>query len=606
MTNKNYSLGVVVLLAMLSLLGCSGSNADSYNRTGTPEKTYTVFGFNYIPEVNKVSIFGKYLEDNIIQLAYSPNRKCIVYTKTVSGGTIDLYKMCSTDTSPGRITETDGIEFDPAINNEGDFAYAYHSYNVGQSDVYCNNKKLVLPVGLYGKLLFLDEKLVGHYARFYDDTNWLFEFNTSTDSQNKYLLDIVPDRVALSGQNQILLEGVLKNNGLATVGDFSLVNKEYQSLCQAPCAVDGSKPTLSFVKLNDLRTDEALQFFVNRALRDNDPLGSLSATNNDLGRLSWGVSYRLNGLLKLSISNTDIGLPLKIIIKNIVENLMSSARFDETHPGWPTKKYSISHNTQLSLLVDDAVILYPLLKAYNLGLVDADTGKKILNIAEKIFAHHEKNFDTATSFYHFEKNIDFTLDGVWLPFNQQNIFGSALVELYKATDKKIYKDRAVKLALAFKSEFVYLPDGRLIWHYWPSRFYAGWLESDNLSIHTPKQNPSTDTLFEDLSHASHNISFIEEFMSTFPNEVFIDADIQSLEKTLQAVRYDYKFSRFMSGDFAYQSPTLQFLPGFTWLSLGNEDLLKQYSYGAPSYYPYFDGDLFFSYVNALTTFYVSN
>ena len=45
-----------------------------------------------------------------------------------------------------------------------------------------------------------------------------------------------------------------------------------------------------------------------------------------------------------------------------------------------------------------------------------------------------------------KKGIPFWADGVWLPFNMQNMWGLCLIELYKATADNKYRFRALKLA----------------------------------------------------------------------------------------------------------------------------------------------------------------
>lgn len=582
----------VVLIVTLSIGGCGGGKEG--------QRITNAFGFEYISDTNQISIYNKYPEKNVVQLSRSKNGRCVIYSKALIGESVNIFKMCENDASPERITQSDGIEFDPAINDRGDIAYIRHTYSIKESEVYLNSSRIDLPTGFYDKLLFADDKLIWHYARFYDDTDWLFVYDIKTRDIQKYQLTIIPSEIIYSDIDKLIIQGMLKNNGMSSVGIFNISTYTYQNLCNAPCGFNDNYSKMIFMDFGELSDNDALKILGVQKLRNNDPLFSLSAINNNLGRLSWSVSYNLHSLLKIHEKNLDMLPNADEFIRIMVSNLLASARFDDEHPGWPTKKYSINRDKLLSLLVDDAMILHPLLKAYNMGLIDAKTGQKILGLAEKIFEYHESDYETSTSFYHFRKNIDFALDGVWLPFNQQNAFGSALIQLYKATGDIKYKNRVFQLAWAFKSEFQYTPDGGLVWHYWPKFFYDGWSELDGISKNTPKRVASTDAFFEDISHAAINLEFINEFIRIFPNEIFETSDIEGLRRTLQSIRYINGYSRFMSGDVNYQPANWNFFPDYSWLTLGDDILKTQLRNGVIFNRPYFEGSLLLPYSFALS------
>jgi hypothetical protein len=583
-------------MVLFFLGGCGGGSDEVKVGPGV----FSAFGFKYIPDKNQINIFDKYLENNVVQLSRSKDGKCVVYAKAIFSESVDIFKMCDDDVSPKQIAKSDSIKFDPVINDRGEVAYLSHTYSVNESEVYFNTEKINLPIGFYNKLTFANDKLIGHYARYYDDTDWLFVYDTKTKNTQNHLLEIVPSGITYSGNNKILIEGMLKFNGFSSVGIFDISINSYEKLCYAPCAIHNNNLKIELINLSEISNNKALEILAIQSLKNNDPLFSLSAINNNMGRLSWSVSYNLLSLIQIQEKKLSILPQSDVFIKNITNNLLASARFDSEHPGWPTKKYSISRNTLLSLLVDDAMILYPLLKAYNMGLIDRKTGQKIVNLAEKIFEYHESDYEKSTSLYHFKKNIDFKFDGVWLPFNQQNVFGSALIQLYKATGNVKYKNRAFQLARAFKSEFQYLSDGRLVWHYWPKLFYDGWSEVDDISLNTPKKVASTDILFEDHSHATLNIAFMNDFIQFFPNEIFQTSDIDKLRLTLNSMRYTNGYSRFMSGDVNYQSSSLNFLPDYSWLVLGDSILKTQISNGAIFNRPFFEGSLLLPYAFALS------
>jgi len=349
------------------------------------------------------------------------------------------------------------------------------------------------------------------------------------------------------------------------------------------------------------QSDEQLLYLGLDYIRKHDPALSLACSNNDLGRLSWNVSYRLEALIGLHAFDPNSSFPAKQVIASAIKCLLATADLSDREGsiGWPTRKYSISGTDRLSLMVDNAAILYPMLLAANGGLTDASDREKIINLAEQFYDHYEPDFNEVTGKYHFDKGIPFWADGVWLPFNMQNIWGLCLIELYKATALFRYKLRALKLAETFKQEWIYLDDGRILWHYWPQEFYDGWDEHDNLSINTPSRPASTDSLYEDLSHSGINIKFILEIYRNFPASPITASDIEAIYLTIDGFRYGDEYSRFMSGDINYQPPSRIYIPQYGWNELGEEKLYEQIKNGIPSASSLFDGDLAYSYLLTL-------
>jgi hypothetical protein len=147
---------MVLLLAIL-LPGCKWDYSDSppdppsefSGEAGVSSGDYTFWGFKYSIDDNTLLIHNIYPETNVVQLAKSEDNFWIVYSKVSSGGNINLFKMHRNDLVPVQITNTEGIEFDPAIDNDGNVAWVYHSYSTDRSEVYLNNSKIDIPVGLY-------------------------------------------------------------------------------------------------------------------------------------------------------------------------------------------------------------------------------------------------------------------------------------------------------------------------------------------------------------------------------------------------------------------------------------------------------------------------
>ena len=103
-------------------------------------------------------------------------------------------------------------------------------------------------------------------------------------------------------------------------------------------------------------------------------------------------------------------------------------------------------------------------------------------------------------------------------------------------------------------------DGRLLWHYFPLAYYAGWDENVLKSKNKPTSTPIADTLLEDIGHAGMNLDFVLDVQEALPGQVFSQSDIESLSNTVIGFIYGHRFSRFISGDIDYQDAKYRFLP----------------------------------------------
>lgn len=127
-----------------------------------------------------------------------------------------------------------------------------------------------------------------------------------------------------------------------------------------------------------------------------------------------------------------------------------------------TKKYSVDQQAELRLLVNNAMIYWPMLRAANAGFLEEGGRQALLTMAKAVFQYYEEDWDPAVGCYRFRKGGPFYLDGAVLPFNQQNAFGLCLIELWKATGNPLYRNRCAALAQTFNGELEITEDKRTI------------------------------------------------------------------------------------------------------------------------------------------------
>lgn len=264
-----------------------------------------------------------------------------------------------------------------------------------------------------------------------------------------------------------------------------------------------------------------------------------SGSPDSAGRVSWNEAPRLWGLLELWEKTGSEAL--RAVISSAVRRMISTREAAYQESGreedrflFVTKKYSLDRQTELRLMVNNAELYMPMLRAANAGCLEGEDRRTLLAMAEEAFSYYEEDWDPLLGCYRFRKGEAYAFDGVVLPFNQQNAFGLCLIELWKATGKTVYRDRCTALARAFEKELETTEDGRTVWRYWPQAFYNGWTEADGVSQNTPIQPPTASPPYEDSSHASLNAEFILEYFRTFGG-VFSRSQVEGVRRTLDAI-----------------------------------------------------------------------
>ncbi len=600
-TSLMLSLAVVVMSckAPYSVIDDDQVNREDLTR-------FEVFGFPYEPSTGQLRVCDNVRVDGVIQLTESGNGDWAVFTKATDSRNVDLFVVNRGTCVVEQLTDSPAIEFDPAVNNDGLAAYAVHSYSVGQSTVVVGSQVVDLPTGLYHNIALSQQALVCNRVNHNDDAQWLVVHDLLSGGTEQTEIPIVASGVELSSQGTFIVQGVDSTFGVSAVMEFDIATSTYQLLCEPPCVLVDTDGVTEAARVDELTEPDALAILAANALDAYDPLCSLAGINNHLGRLSWGSAYRILGLLSLLEAGVNsLGEdrpPIDHLVEASARRLIANASTDPNMPGWPTTKYSRNLQAELSLMVTNAMILYPLLRAYNLGVInDSVAEADLIRIATELFEYYEQDFDPdlgGAGGYRFRRGIDYTWDGVVQPFNQQNVFGLAMLELYRTTGEDAYRDRATELAVTFRSEFVDLADGRVVWHYWPQAFYAGWNATDDISDNTPQRGASSDALFEDIGHAGLNVAFVLEFAEAFPDQVFQADEIDGIRQALTSTRHGDVWSQTISGTTDHRPASLQFKPYLGWIQLGDPQLISAHASGSPEYYPPFDGDLFSQYAMA--------
>ncbi len=340
-----------------------------------------------------------------------------------------------------------------------------------------------------------------------------------------------------------------------------------------------------------------LAYLLSREIRQKDPALALACSSNDLGRVSWNVAYRLMVLAEYRKLIPESEIPVATIASAAVDCLLANYEKTRTLIGWSTRKYALDRKEPLALLVDNAMPLYPMLKMARDGWLEESQKEKIIEISKEIFDFYEPDYRKSADGYIFRKGIKFWADGVVLPFNQQNIFGLDLLEMYLITGDTRYRDRVIELAENFKASWTLTDENSALWNYWPKEYYRGWRKEDDISVNTPSLDAS-EPRYEDTSHSGINVKFMLEVYKNLPDGPVSANDIRLLANTLKRFQIGDSYSCFIDGN-RDEKLSDRCVPSFGWTELDNEKLREQIARGLPEVMPLFESEWSIAYAAAL-------
>ncbi|MCL2785215.1 MAG: hypothetical protein FWD55_07245 [Propionibacteriaceae bacterium] len=525
-----------------------------------------------------------------MQLTTSDDSRQIIYTKVVNTGDIEVFRMTEGE-SPKRLTESGEIKTDPLIDNAG------HAIWLTNDSIYVDATAVPTPEGtptvphILGDTLFLQWIPAG------SNDPYLASVDMGTLKFSQERSPVIISRLSSDPDNANLwVEGFNPETGL--MAQFAYIpsntgDGDWVHLTDERVTLNGQA-----VDLASLGASAATSLIAKSWINVNDPLGSLAEANNNEGRLSWYVSYRLLGLLAASqdaqMASALGSDNLNATITRMCGQLVQSAG----EHGWPTTRYS-TDQSELWLLVTNATVLYPLLKALNMGFItDPNLKERLLATMRQVFVDNETNWVDGQG-YHFQYGSHYEFDGVIMPWNQQTIFGLALIEMTQATGDERYVGRAVELVELFSAEFVFADDGSLLWRYWPQVFYDGWESSDTISVNTPSRKPTQSLYFEDVPHASWNSLFLQEVAKHRKNQIRAQQELDALRLTVSNLGQNGSWACYMGAPESARANTAFCRPKFGWVALNVESLNSTYSKWFLTT-SRFDGDPLFDLVVAST------
>jgi hypothetical protein len=553
------------------------------------------------PDTQSILFFRQY---GITQFRRSPKASYAIFARVEDQGQPVMHLYDRQSGGVQRLSDAAGLAFDPAVTDSGHQVYALHEDSISLSRLFLDGNEIGSRKGLYKSVIIKDSFVVAHFLEVSVDKNYIYTYDI-VDKKEQYIgIDFYVESFAQDGGNRLLMQGVRVQSFGNQVYSYDLVTHQITQISKnaGQCFFRFTYAAL----VDDLdcfdveQRSERLRYLAERRLMSWDPALALACSNNYLGRLSWHVAYRIAALAKfphLFAAN----YPLSQVLQRATECLLTAGEGrNGVVLGWPTKKYSIKKTQTLSLLVDDAAVLYALLVVARNDLENKGQTDRIIALARALHRRYETDYLPGQGSYRFAKGVHFWADGVKLPFNMQNLYGLALIELYRLTHDDIFGQRVKELSGSFRQSWIKNEKDAALWHYWPEEFYRGWTKDSGISTNTPERAPSEDKLLEDLPHAGINMKFMLEVRKQFGPASLEQAEYVMLKRTLENVRAGEVYSRFISGDTSYTKPSTRFLPSFDgWIELGDDRLRTEISGGLPAWAPPFDDDVLPAYLGTL-------
>lgn len=506
---------------------------------------------------------------------YSSNGINTVLAKASSNSALDIFL------DDRQLTDSDFLEFDPSINNKGDYSWSEVQYSNSESNIYLNDQKITDDNKFHYNSQLSSLSLFWLTFDRSDKTFFLNRANIKNPLlKSNFLLDFIPDKMIYYNDN-IYISGFSPEEDrykFYIYNDLFELLYSYESENSLLMVYD-NQWELWEVSGNNFLSRMFYSLFLFRGQQFGEPF---SFMNENMGRISWNVSYRLNGLKSLYLVTEDKSF--LNYAKQVISKVMLQVKSDGL---FYSKKYSIDMETNEAFLVDNAIIYYSIFLFYE--YLDHETQESLIEYVSLMYDYFEPEF--YENRYHFKKCSPVRWDGVSVPFNQQNAMGLLLLELFELTKNQIYLNRVEKLYDHFISELDYLGSEKIpVWHYWEKSIYNGWSDLD--SCYAKNQPEYLDPDYEDIWHAEINIEFIKNYSKN--NKIPNVLNIEAISKLIEA---DYNlFSNRIDGkksNLAYW-----YLPRNAFVA--SSTIRKYYNKWHVSPYVDFDNqNLFSSYAEAL-------
>jgi len=272
-------------------------------------------------------------------------------------------------------------------------------------------------------------------------------------------------------------------------------------------------------------TSARLQAYLQLNERINQGHGYADALQT-IGYLSWREALILDSYLNMYEHTKDMAWLDGFVLQADLVLIHRDDYLYGGEPVWSNLKYlSEGWHTPEAILIDNAMIAYPLARFSALVEADPDLHSTFLNVASW---YARKATETVRFFddqYSIEgENGTYRLadagyskhPGEIAPVNWQSAMGKVLLALYDVTGNPEYSERVAQLACTIKQELEPVANGSYRWHYW--------IEEPNDSAGSAEDisHGAIDVQFAVMAH-DHGLVFDEDDMIRFAATLILNS-----------------------------------------------------------------------------------
>ncbi len=384
------------LAAVLALNACGNSSGKAPDRTSIPTLPETDalslgHGMTYSPQTNSVRIESAGIEiaapDSV---SLSKSGHAVIYAAADVRSGIEIYAKLP-DRELQRLTDNQFTESYPVINDDGRYAYLLYDHLAGTQTIFLDSMPLVTvdATADLRHLALTSRALVYVKEDRKTDQQYLIVHSLGTSTDRQLIVPGIVKGVTAYGDDHLILHVIESSTWRSQVMTYEF-DAEALSLLRAHSADQfpsfGESGELILIEV-DGGHDALALFNALYAWRSQYLTNAFAYGNNFLGHLTWNAAYVIEALVHLyGITGREI---FKVQLQQSVSAILSASNadlipWDTRVPEflWATRKYSMDNRAPLDLLVSDARIVYPLLLAANLGLLEDRQASAVIEIAE--------------------------------------------------------------------------------------------------------------------------------------------------------------------------------------------------------------------------------
>jgi Ca2+-binding RTX toxin-like protein len=398
-------------------------------------------------------------------------------------------------------TNDGALQFSPALNDRGDYAYGVALENI-KGSWYSNsiilNGQVLQPANnrVHHKLTMDDNTLawISTNPAIHND-HQLHVYDLTTGAKTVVPLSFFPDNVLISN-GTVHVSGLSVSQQQTVVHTFNAATSQLVPLASGASVmlVDiGDTPFLMDVQGTG---GMASLFYAMHRLLGPQAHEPFAIGNDYAGRQAWNVSYRLDALVNLHEITQDTRI--RDSFQSAVSDMLGQATSDGL---FQTLRYSVGTDFA-DFAGHSGIIFANALRGIN--MLDAATAQLLLDKAIAAYDHYESDW---LGYYRNTPHQDYVEDGAPMAFNLAHAMGMMVVELYRQTGDQRYLDRIQDMWDNFTSEFK-TASGITVWDYYPQSYYDGWALGEVESTHMPTKPPTSPVVHIDTAHMKLDVSFL--------------------------------------------------------------------------------------------------